>query len=196
MNKFFQSLVKYPLSQVVLFSLLIGAGYYYLVFDDGSALQGDISSLEREIKEEETKRGDTESTLKEETRMKEALTVLTQQYQELSRKLPASLTSIDINKNIDIFARNSGTSIKSRRPDPVVHREIIDEVPVVVSLEGGFSELAQFLYFVSASERVTALRRFVITPTDVKSTRLRMEGTILGYKLAEDKTPAKEGKAQ
>lgn len=196
MNKFFQSIVKYPLSQILLFSLLIGAGYYYLVYDDGSAIQGEISTLEREIKEEETKRVDTESTLKEETRMTEALTVLTQQYQELSRKLPSSLTSIDINKNIDIFARNSGTSIKSRRPDPVVHREIIDEVPVVLSIEGGYSELAQFLYFVSSSERVTALRKFVIQPLDPKSTRLRMEGTVLGYKLAEEKTPAKEGKAR
>lgn len=196
MNKFFQSLVRYPLSQIAFFSVLIGALYYFIIYDDGSAINQEISELQEQIAQEETKRADTEKTLSEEARMKDALVILTQEYQSLSRKLPAALSSIDINRNIEAFARESGVSIKNRRPENIVRKEIIDEVPVVVGLEGGFAELAQFIYYVSAAERVTSLRKFIIQPLDPKSTRLRLEGTVLGYKLAEEKPDAKKARGR
>lgn len=184
MTKLFQTLVNYTLQQTLIFGLVAGLGYYFFAFDDGSAYVTQITSLRNDVKKEEERRKDTEATLKEVERIKEAVGVLSKQYQEISRRLPTNLQSIDLNRNIDAFARNSKVSIKSRRPLSVIQREIVDEVPVEVVLEGGFAELAQFIYLVAASERATSLKTFNLTPVEARSTRLRLEGTVIGYQLA------------
>ncbi len=47
--------------------------------------------------------------------MQEKVGQLSQKYEEISRRLPSVLFSIDINKAIDDFARNAGVSVKSKK---------------------------------------------------------------------------------
>lgn len=193
MNKFFQKLVNFSMAQVLVMGLVAGLGYYFFMYNDGSALKGEIANLEGQSAQEETKKKDTDNTLKEEARMKESIVLLSQQYAEISKQLPTSLTSIDINRNIDAFARNAGVSIKSRKPGTNIRKEIVDEVPVSVTLEGTYSELASFLFLVSSSEKAASMKAFTLSGMDSKAGgRLRLDGTVTGYQMAEEK-PAKEG---
>lgn len=184
MTKIFQTLVNYSLQQVLVFGMVAGLAFYFLAFDDGAAYVAEIASAKNDIQKEEEHRKDTEATLKEVERMKESVGTLSKQYQEISRRLPTNLTSIELNRNIDAFARNSGVSIKARKPLSVISREIVDEIPVQVTLEGGYGDLGQFIYLVSAAERATSVRTFSLAPLDPRSTRLRLEGTVIGYQLS------------
>ncbi|MBX3035023.1 MAG: type 4a pilus biogenesis protein PilO [Bdellovibrionaceae bacterium] len=189
MNQVFQKLVNYSVAQVAAFGLILGLGYYFFLYDDGSALEAQIASLQGEITREEEKKKETDATLQEEARIKDAVGSLSQQYQEISRRLPNSLSSIELNRHIDSFARNSGASIKARQPMPNTAMEIVEEVPVKITLEGNYGELAEFVYQVALSERVTAMQAFTISNIE-RSTRLRLEGTVIGYQLAPEKPAA------
>lgn len=188
MTKLFEKLLTYTMQQLLAFSVVAGMIYYFVLFNDGSAERLQIATLDAQLAEEETKKVETEKVLAEERRMRDAIGLLSQQYQDLSRRIPKKLDSIELNRNIDSFARNSGASIKARRPENLVQKEIIEEVPVTISLEGGFSELATFVYLVSSSERVSSMKNFSITASEERrNAPLKLEGTVVGYQLFENK---------
>lgn len=186
MNKILERLVKLTNMQVALIGMGFTAFFYFTSFDDGSALRAAVAALDSQISQEETKKKDTDATLKEEARMKDMVGQLSQQYLEVSRRLPTSLSSIELNRHIDAFARNSGASIKARKPMSNIHDEIVEQIPVQISLEGSYAELAQFIYQVAISEQVTGIQSFTLAPME-KSTRLRFEGTVSGYQLSPEK---------
>lgn len=186
MNKVYQRLVGFTMVQVAIAGLLLTAFYYFTSFDDGSSLRSEVERLDTETAQEEAKKKDTDATLKEEARMKDMIGQLSQQYVEVSRRLPTSLSSIELNRHIDSFARNSGASIKARKPLANTRDEIVEQVPVQVNLEGSYAELAQFVYQVSISEQVTGIQAFTLVPVE-KSSRLRFEGTVTGYQLTPEK---------
>lgn len=186
MNKIFFRLISFNLAQVLGMGAVATGLFYFLVYDDGAAVVTQNMNLDAEIVKEETKKKETDSMLKEEARMKDAVGILSQQYVEISRRLPTSLSSIDLNRQIDSFARNSGASIKSRKPLATVKDELVDRIPVEVTLEGSYAELAQFVYLVAASERTAAIQSFILAPVE-KSNRLKFDGVIVGYQLAAEK---------
>lgn len=192
MNKFFARLVNFSLQQILVFGVVAGLAYYFLIFDDGGGFRGDIASLRTELNKQEEKKKETDAALREEARMKETIVQLSQKYQEIARRLPMNLSSIELNRNIDAFARNSGASIKARKPMPAQEREIVTEVPIQVTLEGSFADLAQFVQLVSSSERVATVRNFVMTPLDNRGSRLKFEGRVVGYQLGEEKPDPKK----
>ncbi|MBX3040281.1 MAG: type 4a pilus biogenesis protein PilO [Bdellovibrionaceae bacterium] len=185
MNKVFAKLNLYSMVQILSFSVVLSMIFYFTMYDDGHQVRADISQLTQQLNEESIKKEKTEKILAEEALMKESVVLLSQQYQELSRRIPTSLTSIELNRNIDAFARNAGVSIKSRRPLAITKGQIVEEVPIEISLQGSFAELAQFVYVVASSERVTALRSFTFTPIE-KSTQLKFDGVVVGYQIAPE----------
>lgn len=184
MNSIFERLAFYSMLQIIGFGLVAGLLYYFIAYDDGSVLQRSIATISQEIQTEEVKKTDTEATLRQEATMKASVGELSAQYSEIAKQLPSTLMSIDINRGIDSFARSSGVSVKSKRPAELIKKEIVDEVPVDVSLEGTYGELAQFVYYVSTSEKLSRVRNFVISPSqEPKSKKLIFEGQIVGYKI-------------
>lgn len=188
MNKVFAKLNLYSMVQILSFSVVLSMIFYFTMYDDGHQVRSEIATLAQQLNEESVKKAETEKALAEEARMKESVVLLSQQYQELSRRIPTSLTSIELNRNVDAFARNAGVSIKSRKPLEIKKGQIVEEVPIEVSLQGSFAELAQFVYVVASSERVTALRSFSFSPIE-KSTQLKFEGVVVGYQIAPEPPP-------
>lgn len=187
MSKLFQWLVNFSLQQIAVFGVVIGLMYYFMFFDDGSAIKAQIATMDTQIQQETAKKKDTDTNLQEQERMKKAVGLLSQQYVEISRRIPANLPSIELNRNLDLLAREARVSVKSRRPMSVISSDIVDEIPVQVSLEGTYAQIAQFVYMVSASERVATVKSYNMTPVAPKSSRLKFDATVVGYQLASER---------
>ncbi|MNL16444.1 Pilus assembly protein, PilO [compost metagenome] len=187
MNKLFETLAGYPYNKVMLIAAAVTGLYWYALYDDGSALDGQIVSVSQQLAEEETKKKDTDATLKQVREMQEKVGLLTAKYQEISRRLPADLFSIDINKAIDGFVKTAGVDLKAKKPGENIKKEVVEEVPVDVSLEGTYAQLAQFVYVVSTAERMSRVKNVVISEPAPGSKILRFEGQVVGYKLAPEK---------
>ncbi len=186
MNIFFDKLVSFTMVQILGIGLILGALYYYFLYDDGSSIKASIASINVQIVEEEKKKKETEVILKEEASMRQSVGQLSAQYQEIAKHLPSTLFSIDINRSIDAFAKNAGVSVKAKRPGIITKEEIVDEVPVDVALEGTYAELAQFVYYVSTAEKLTRVKNFSISQQDERKpgvNKLKFEGQVSGYKI-------------
>lgn len=191
MNKFFDVIAVQSIGKILVIGLGLTFMYWNFVYDDGSAVDAQIATVNQQLQEEENKKKETDATLRQVQEMQEKVGQLSQKYQEISRKLPAVLFSIDINKAIDDFARNASVSVKSKKPAENVKREVVEEVPVEVTLEGTYAELAQFTYLVSTAERMARAQNIIITEGEAGSKKLKFEGKVVGYKLApEEKKPA------
>lgn len=197
MNKLYDILSAQQVSRILLVGLGLTFFYWYAVYNDGSELDRQIVQISKQLQEQEIKKKDTDATLEQVREMQEKVGQLSLKYQEISRRLPAALFSIDINKAIDDFARNAGVNVKSKKPSDNIKKEVVEEVPVLVSLEGTYAELAQFTYLVSTAERMARTKNVVITETEPGGKKLKFEGQVVGYKLAqEEKKKPEEGGAQ
>lgn len=186
MNKIVDQLLAQPISKILMMGFLLTGLYWYSVYDDGSAIDTQITAVNQKLVDEEKKKKDTDATLKQVQEMQEKVGQLSAKYQEISRRLPSSLFSIDINKAIDEFAKNAGVSVKIKKPAENKKSEVVEEVPVEVTLEGSYSELAQFAYLVSIAERLARVKNVKVSEGEVGSKKLKFEGQVVGYKLAPE----------
>lgn len=192
MNKFFELVSVQTMGRVLMLAAFCSFSYWYFIYDDGSALDRQINDVTNQLQAEEAKKKDTDATLKQVQEMQEKVGLLSQKYEEIAKRLPAALFSIDINKAIDDFARTSTVSVKSKKPSVNVRREVVEEVPVEVTLEGTYAQLGQFIYTVSTAERMARTVNIVVTPIEPGSKQLRLNGTVVGYKLAPQKVETKQ----
>lgn len=191
MNKFFETLAAQEVSKILMIGLGLTAFYWYFLYDDGSTLVAQIASINEQLTVEEDKKKDTDNTLKQVQEMQEKIGQLSLKYQEISRRLPSSLYSIDINKAIDDFARGSGVSVKSKKPGENVKGELVEEVPVEVTLEGTYAQLSRFTFLVASAERMSRVKNVVIATTPEEPKKLKFSGSVVGYKLAPEKPVVK-----
>ncbi len=190
MNRFIELLAIQQIGRIFLFGIMITGFYWYAVYNDGTQIDNQIAGIAQELEQEERKKLDTDATLKQVQEMQNKVGQLSSKYQEISRRLPPVLFSIDINKAIDDFAKNAGVSVKAKKPGENIKRAVVEEVPVDVTLEGSYAELAQFTYLVSIAERMARVKNVVVTNVDPNAKKLKFEGQVVGYKLApEEKKP-------
>ena len=196
MNKFFEKLSTYTIGKAFIIGLAVAGFYYFTLYNDGSAIDAQIATFNQQLQQEEAKKKDTDATLKQVREMQDKVGRLSTQYQEISRRLQSALFSIDINKSIDGFGRNAGVNIKAKKPGENVRKEVVEEVPVEIELEGSYSELAQFVYLVSSAERMSRVKNIVISDTSPNggSRKLNFKGQVVGYKLAPEKPKAETTK--
>ena len=192
MNKVLEKLAALSNGKALVIGLMVGVAYYFMMYDDGAAITAQVNVLNGQLQEAETKKKDTESTLQEEARMKDAVGKLSEQYAFIATKLPAELKSSEMIRGIDSVAKMAGVSVKMKKPGTVAKKEVVEELPVDITLEGTYSQIAQFIYFTSNLERLTRVLNFsLVAQDDSKDKPLRFEGQVVSYKLApEPEKPA------
>lgn len=198
MNQLFEKLAAISNGKALVLGLFLGLAYYFGYYDDGSALTAQIGVINGQIQEAEIKKKDTEATLQEEARMKDAVGKLSEQYAFIAKKLPSELKSSEMIRGIDSVAKMAGVSVKLKKPGTVTKKEVVEELPVDVSLEGTYAQIAQFVFYTSNLERLTRVLNFSLSAQhDDASKPLRFEGQIVSYKLAPDpeKPEKPEGQA-
>lgn len=200
MNQLFEKLAGLTNGKALVIGLMVGLAYYFMMYDDGSALEAQIGALAGQLQQAEAKKKDTDATLQEEARMKDAVGKLSEQYALIAKKLPSELKSSEMIRGIDSVAKMAGVSVKLKKPGTVTKKEVVEELPVDVTLEGSYAQIAQFVYYTSNLERLTRVLNFsVVAQDDSKEKPLRFEGQVVSYKLAPEpekpKDPAAAGAA-
>lgn len=194
MNQLIEKLAMMTNGRAIIFGLMLVAAYYFMMYDDGSLLTQQIAVINSQMQEAETKKKDTEATLQEEARMKDAVGKLSEQYAFIAKKLPSELKSSEMIRAIDSVAKMAGVSVKMKKPGNVSKKEVVEELPVDVTLEGSYSQIVQFVYYTSNLERLTRVLNFsVVAQDDTKEKPLRFEGQVVSYKLAPE--PEKSDKS-
>lgn len=165
------------------------AGLFYIspMYDDGSAIEIQIKQLRDQIVQEEQNKVKTQQVLSERDRLQEILTKLTEQYEDLSRKIPTELSSSEVNRVINDLIQSAKLKSLSRKPLEEKNIGILDEIPFELELQGTFSSVGQFLYLVSTLERVMLVKTLTIIPSNQPYDKiLTLKTIVASYKLSSE----------
>jgi Tfp pilus assembly protein PilO len=165
------------------------AGIFYIspFYDDGSNLENQIMRLRTEITQEEDKKVKTQQILGERDRLQEILSKLTEQYEDLSRKIPTELSSSEVNRVINDLIQSAKLKSLSRKPLLENNIGILDEIPFELELQGTFNNIGQFLYLVSTLERVMLVKTITINTNGKSYDKfLTLRAIVAAYKLSNE----------
>lgn len=195
MDKYYILISGQTMNKILGAALLLTAVYYMTMYNDGTSNRATLAAVSEQLQAEEVKKEETDQALKQVQEMKDKIGTLSSKYEEISKRLPEALYSIDLNKGIDVFARQSKVVVINKRPGENKVGEVIEEVPVEVVIEGTYGQIATFAYQIASAQRMSRLRDIVVTvvptddPNNTKTTKatevkLKLEGRVVGYKLA------------
>ena len=174
--------------QVILICLLIfGVGYFgwsgLAGFPGVRGLRDQSAKLERERNDLAQQVRDGQQMVANRARIRREREVLEVQLRELSRRLPSEHESGQVLRSVEALARQSGLTVGQVRRRPNRAQELYVEIPMEVSVGGGYHQLLRF------ADQLAQLPRLV-TLSDVKvQARQRSEGAAAPAGRGADLTP-------
>jgi type IV pilus assembly protein PilO len=185
-----QRLVAY--SSVAIVVLLV----YFLVFLSPAQTEAEEYKLKTEAFKSDY---DARITLeKQEKRLISDITLLKERQAFYAKALPdrtkgngKDMDIPDLLKDISEKGRKSGLEIKKFEPGEeadVPNNNYVKQLPIVMSVEGGFHEVAIFFDKLSSMERIVHVKNITIqiekeTPSDVS---LTVEGKVVTFRFLND----------
>ena len=151
-------ITKMPAKQkvmlAVLFSVLVGVGYYYLVYQEKSTeltnLKSQLASMQVKIKEQEAIAKNLEIYREEVQQLDAQLSLLLEQ-------LPNSAEIPSLLKNISDLGKEAGLEFLKFSPSREVPKGFYAEIPVAITVSGDYHSFAQFADQVSKYPRIVNL---------------------------------------
>lgn len=181
------------MQKVILGAALISGAWFYLVFDDGSALDARITSASKDLTTENAKLAETNQALKEVEQVRSSVGTLTEQLKAISAQLPSELQMAEVIRTVDQAAQISGISLKSKEPKAPVPEGLAEGLPISLHAEGTFSEIGAFLYALGKTERLIKIKKLeLMGSADFhKTTKVTLDTDIASYRYI-GKDPTKD----
>jgi len=186
---------------IILFALLVGAGYYFKIMDQGQELeqkQGTENTLKKEFSDKQAKVVNLEALQAQLDEMRDML-------RQLLRQLPNKTEMPELLVNISQTALSAGLETQLFQPGPETVKEgFYAEKPITLKMLGTYHQFGNFISGVAALPRVVILTMHdvALKPLDPKAGaagQLSLEGTVTTYRSVEEdetadsKTPGKPG---
>lgn len=185
-SKIEDSIGRLSMPKVMLVGCGLAAVYYWLFFPNIDEIKAGIERNRQELTVEKEKQAVTIQAQKRQEELKEELANLSSRFAETSNRLPTEVNSSTLNKQINDIATASGGTIKVIAPKTPTMKEFIEEIPVEAVLEGSYSEIVLFLYYLATGERITRIGNFDITlgagPTPVSGSGTKMKPVLVSLR--------------
>lgn len=187
MNNLLLRLAGYSVKKCMIISAVMAFLYYQTMYNDGSKLETQIAAVQENINKEEAKAKEADSALQEVEKIRATVGALSDQFKTVSQALPSEVQMSDIIRTVDTVSRASGVSIKTKEPRPVENKEYYEEIPLKITMEGTYSEITLFLYYLASTERIMKVEDFSMatpgTGEKVPPGRLLFEGQVVSYRF-------------
>jgi type IV pilus assembly protein PilO len=168
-NNILIRLAVMTMQRVAMIGVALAVVYYFTGYNDGSQVEASIQKVQADIQAAEGQAREAEAALKEVERVRAAVGALGEQFRVVSQALPSEVQMADIIRTVDTVSKTAGVSIKSKEPQSVINHDYYEEIPLKISMEGTYSEITMFLYYISSLERVMRVKSFVIAVADTRN---------------------------
>lgn len=147
-------------------SLFLGVLYYFSMYDDGTSLETQISSLRSQYEASQTEFENLKKAIADAERFKITVATLGAEMDRILLALPAKLTSLDLMKIISTEAKTVGVDIlnvTSSGTAPNMKSEgetqFYEGVPIDVSLSGTYNQIMLFLSNLTRLDKIIVAKR-------------------------------------
>lgn len=146
---------------IIVFVVVLGMGVYWFIIEDKAP------QLQRVQEEEQTLRVSFENKQKKAANYdayKAQLTQMEQSFGTMLRQLPGKTEIPSLIVDISQTGLAAGLQEKLFQPQAEIPRDFYAEKPIMISLSGGYHEIANFVSGVAALPRIVTLHDINITP--------------------------------
>lgn len=195
MNQIIERLAKLPRSQRVLlvfvsYLAIVAVLYFALI----STTLGAISTATADRETKTAKRNEVKKRAENRGAFEAELEDLAASLKQALKELPNDREIPGLLSEIDGLARKSGLDVRKFQPLPEVTEEYYASVPVAITMDGGFHEVAIFFDRVSKMGRIVSVQDIkladpVESGTDVT---LTVTGKAVTYRFLTDKELAEK----
>jgi type IV pilus assembly protein PilO len=163
LDKFAEIPAKYKYIGLVVFVLLCGGLFYYFVHIPKTEI---IQRKEKELAELQEQLMEAKAFAARYDEFEERLRVVKVRLSEALKKLPEGKEIPDLLDQINESVIEAGLMISTFTPTGQVQKEggFYHEVPVSISVSGGYHNFAMFADVISKMERIVTLRNMVLSP--------------------------------
>ena len=169
---------------VIVFVVVLGMGVYWFIIEDKAP------QLQRVQEEEQTLRVSFENKQKKAANYdayKAQLTQMEQSFGTMLRQLPGKTEIPSLIVDISQTGLAAGLQEKLFQPQAEIPRDFYAEKPIMISLSGGYHEIANFVSGVAALPRIVTLHDINITPDNQDAyDELTIQVTAKTYRYLEE----------
>lgn len=141
---------------VLLLNIMLMGGYYFLEYNDGSAIKSAIAQLEKDKVKVQEDISDLELKLQDVQKMDESMKTHAEEISQLIKYIPNELTSSQILKHLNHLTKASGIHLEDiKNYGTVKKEELYEKLRINMKIRGFFSQVLLFL------SKVTELNIFV-----------------------------------
>ena len=169
---------------VIVFVVVLGMGVYWFIIEDKAP------QLQRVQEEEQTLRVSFENKQKKAANYdayKAQLTQMEQSFGTMLRQLPGKTEIPSLIVDISQTGLAAGLQEKLFQPQSEIPKDFYAEKPIMISLSGGYHEIANFVSGVAALPRIVTIHDINITPDNQDTyDDLTIQVTAKTYRYLED----------
>lgn len=173
MDKFLDQFAAFPAKYkyLILAGIVaaLGGAFWYFIYDPKTI---EIAALNTQLEDLQKKLFEAEASAAQYDEFKEELRQVELQLKEALKKLPEGKDIPNLLDQINNSVIGAGLTILSFQPSGETPKEFYSEVPVQLSLSGGYHNFATFADVISKMERIVTLRNINLNPAG--------DGTTLG----------------
>ncbi len=167
----------------VLFSVVIGGGYFYYLIDKQEALDS-AQTKEVDLRKDYEKKREQAANLDAYRKQKEEMEVT---FGALLRQLPSDTEVPGLLEDITRTALDNELKIESIDLKPERRTEFYVELPIDIVVEGDYHRIGAFVSGVANLSRIVTLHDFVISPQK-SSQELRMTIMAKTYRYVDEES--------
>jgi len=182
-----------PLPKVVLGLLglvVIGVGSFFLVI---SPAQARIDALAQRKAQLTGEVNQAKAQVAEIERFRREIAELEKRLVLLADRLPSEKETPTLYRALSSAAEASGLGVSLFQPREARAKDVVNEIPIIVTAEGSYHQLAKFFERVAALPRVVAVNDFKMTGLSKSRTSLKADLTLATYMYRTAAGPAQPG---
>ena len=209
LSKLMSQVADFSMPRIALLGAVLAGIYYSALFNDGSLLRQNITTLNTQIEEEKIKKVDTTRVLKKEEQMRADVSMLVKKYEDVKSKIPIEFLESELRIMIDQYAnqfeikttknqRTTKTKDFGSQPDS----NLVEQIALEYAFTGSFFNIEKFANQISNLDKLVKIENFQFLVSNKQNSKaasreVTFTATIIGFKqsvvsISENKTDGKK----
>lgn len=196
MEKYILQLGELTWSKVIVGGLIVAGLYWAFYYDDGTALDATIKTLNTKYSESERQLRETKEAMADAEKFEKAVRQNEIQFEKVLEYLPQEINANELTRLVNQQAQLSGTRVVSTKAvDQIERKDFYEMTRLEFGLSGSFSQVVLFLSSLSKIQRLLTLDKLKIKVAQASSddhATVDLTGILVGYrylKTAADGSP-------
>lgn len=185
-----QQINQLPFTHFVLVGLLLGAGYFFLMFVGAEKYDKQIKSLQQQKQKLNKDIGRNQKVVDDLEKFQEEVSEIAGQFQSAVEYLPSKSRVEDVLDQLYKLARTTGVSMSEVTPSGTRREKFYEELRVSIKVTGSYGGITSFLVEVSKLSRIIKIEGISLKASSKKNLSgdgklLDLSGVLVTYRYIE-----------